>query len=73
MFFYVCLYNCGSLKSVKMGDNVVWIGLSAFKGCHALEDIYLSSIVPVKVAASAFTSEHYEKVILHVLESAIDA
>lgn len=65
--------GCGSLKSVIMGDNVVRIGLGAFEGCHALEDIYLTGVIPAKVASSAFTSEHYEKVILHVPETAIDA
>lgn len=65
--------RCYNLKKITLGQYVERISGEAFYGCDALEYIYLTGVIPAKVAASAFTSEHYEKVILHVPESAIDA
>lgn len=65
--------RCYNLKKITLGQYVERISGEAFYGCDALEYIYLTGVIPAKVAASAFTSEHYEKVILHVPESAIEA
>lgn len=48
-------YNCASLKTVKIHENVDSIGSSAFKGCSSLERVEIEDGV-VKIKHSAFAN-----------------
>ena len=65
--------NCEKLEDFTVIGNLDKIGESVFEGCSNLKKLKMFVQTPPNISDKSFSKEIYERVILIVLESSIDA